>query len=490
MTEQSLAQVTIKMEEDPEDWQPPDEPGMDLYLNSRTLDEEYALPFGTGRRYRQDHERMASLPASRLSSSALHGSRSRMVVRRNDGRRRSVNWTVEELEGLLNALSRSPHLCLLMSSEHLSCINEWETVADDMGQDGFSRTADQCRLKMKSLRRVFHHLRLGWVSGGRQAPVLPPWFARMKELWRQAGKPRFKTPFIEAPPHRRYHHPEEDQEDNEAEAMDVKGDKEGQRKQEEQHQFPPSERGFRGEVRSCRPQQLPQALLPGNVSSVHRPNGVETAAGACEGSNAQHECDDEVQNVMAAALNSVASPFCTVSTRLSASHVELPQSSDETLTLGQAKASGKEVTLLEELNTRVRRLEESQQRTNELLQQLITVQTTYHQSSGHFLQEVLQRLDYSNQHMAMVGLLGHLGLVAKTQSVPGVQTPTFPPAFTPGPTSTVAPLNTTNSSQCHPSPSSSHQPLSDPQPMSSLPKQCQNSLAGSDHLPAQPKAHL
>ncbi|XP_078508315.1 uncharacterized protein LOC144768485 isoform X7 [Lissotriton helveticus] len=333
---------------------------------------------GTTRRHEEDMATVGSFQVSRQQGKWMHGHRGKIAAKWTEVRRRSVNWSIEELEGLLNALRRSPHLGLLMSSKHMSTLHEWQTVEDDMRQEGFCRSADQCRLKMKGIRRVFHHLRLGWGPGGKNTTSLPHWFPRMMDLWRQAGKPKFNTPLTKANSTSKNVNAKRTQEMSKL--IDVEHNEGGHRtfpcKIEGGHPKPhytfhlhPS--GFMQKAHGLK--HVPTSRQAERVVTLPS----RTAASRFTSQETTLERGNHVPLSSYIPNQSQHMPPCQpASTRPQS---DIRQSQGETASSpvpAVCQASENNTELLKELNARVQRLEDYHQRTNELLQQVVNILQT------------------------------------------------------------------------------------------------------------------
>ncbi|XP_069508297.1 uncharacterized protein [Ambystoma mexicanum] len=363
-----------------------------LYKRTMTGEEEAFMPRGfgnvkpeilefeigqtsnAGNHWDSEDSESAEMP---FSGNLLQSSRVGMEAGWNEVRRRSVNWSVEELEGLLNALGRSPHLGLLMSSKHMSTLHEWQTVENEMRQQGFCRSADQCRLKMKGIRRVFHHLRLGWVPGGKNTTALPHWFPRMMELWRQAGKPQFNTPLTKESNSKKNPNAKATQEPSKA--VDLKHSEEIKRSL--------ASRLEAGQPRAHHTLRMhPSGIVP----SMRREYGLKNVLSSSQGRMQPHPCrtapshkrsQDALLEPGNQAPHSSRIPSCVPahqpgSTR---TQVQVPQSHNEHASSPvprPCQASENNTALLKELNSRVQRLEDYHQRTNELLHQVVSILQT------------------------------------------------------------------------------------------------------------------
>ncbi|XP_078508308.1 uncharacterized protein LOC144768485 isoform X3 [Lissotriton helveticus] len=334
---------------------------------------------GTTRRHEEDMATVGSFQVSRQQGKWMHGHRGKIAAKWTEVRRRSVNWSIEELEGLLNALRRSPHLGLLMSSKHMSTLHEWQTVEDDMRQEGFCRSADQCRLKMKGIRRVFHHLRLGWGPGGKNTTSLPHWFPRMMDLWRQAGKPKFNTPLTKANSTSKNVNAKRTQEMSKL--IDVEHNEGGHRtfpcKIEGGHPKPhytfhlhPS--GFMQKAHGLKHVPTSRQVAERVVTLPSR-----TAASRFTSQETTLERGNHVPLSSYIPNQSQHMPPCQpASTRPQS---DIRQSQGETASSpvpAVCQASENNTELLKELNARVQRLEDYHQRTNELLQQVVNILQT------------------------------------------------------------------------------------------------------------------
>ncbi|XP_069099924.1 uncharacterized protein [Pleurodeles waltl] len=332
---------------------------------------------GTIRRHEADMASVGSFQVSHQRGKLMQGPRGKMSAKWTEVRRRSVNWSIEELEGLLNALRRSPHLGLLMSSKHMSTLHEWQTVEDDMRQEGFCRSADQCRLKMKGIRRVFHHLRLGWGPGGKNTTSLPHWFPRMMDLWRQAGKPRFNTPLIKGNSSSKTVNARRTQE--RSKLIDVEHKEGGRRtfpcRMEEGHPKPHydfhmhssgimlKEHGLKG-IPSSRQEHM-----------VSLPSGTTTSRFTSQETTLERGKHVPLSSYIP--HQSQRMPQCRPASTRPQAHFKQSQEEPASLPVpATCQASEDNTELLKELNTRVQRLEDYHQRTNELLQQVVSILQT------------------------------------------------------------------------------------------------------------------
>lgn len=339
---------------------------------------------GTTRRHEEDMETVGSFQVSHQQGKLMHGPRGKMAAKWTEVRRRSVNWSIEELEGLLNALRRSPHLGLLMSSKHMSTLHEWQTVEDDLRQEGFCRSADQCRLKMKGIRRVFHHLRLGWGPGGKNTTSLPHWFPRMMDLWRQAGKPKFNTPLTKA--------------NSSSKNVNARRTQEMSRLIDMEHNEV-GHRTFPCKIEGGHPKpHYSFHLHPSGI--MQKAHGLKHVPASHQASFQHHPSPHQksMQNIRTSAYQAQETtlergnhvplssyipnqsqhmPPCQPASTRPQTHIQ--QSQGETASSpvpASCQTSENNTELLKELNARVQRLEDYHQRTNELLQQVVNILQT------------------------------------------------------------------------------------------------------------------
>ncbi|XP_061469456.1 uncharacterized protein LOC133378858 [Rhineura floridana] len=103
-----------------------------------------------------------------------------------------VHWSIKETKVLLDAISRSPGLAVLLSSSRYKNIGHLHGVQAALGSSGYTRSIEQIRAKWKRVKRDFFQVGMA-IALGKEQPrrPLPPFYQDMKQLWLAAGCPQF-----------------------------------------------------------------------------------------------------------------------------------------------------------------------------------------------------------------------------------------------------------------------------------------------------------
>ncbi|XP_054826079.1 uncharacterized protein LOC129336509 [Eublepharis macularius] len=100
-------------------------------------------------------------------------------------------WKDREVEALLDLLLESGKAARIMCSSHLPTKSLFSRVARQLGARGYPRSADQCRSKFKRIKADFFGALEHW-QGIPRMTARPPYFAQMRRLWEQAGRPSWE----------------------------------------------------------------------------------------------------------------------------------------------------------------------------------------------------------------------------------------------------------------------------------------------------------